>query len=298
MRWNCSAVRRQLAEYHDGELTIDQRVTLQGHLRACPACAAEAQQLKGLSAVLHEAARQRTYAIDSHELDGLAEGVISRLRAEQEESFPRTVQKMFEDLHLVWAALGATAATFACLAITVGIFYFSRAQTPDSLAAFIYSPLSQSTNEQGTDANPVQIDDRTDAQVILPRQQTEKDWGAASFAAVPALTSDEEVMLVATITREGRVAKLELMNAEGPKGQRAAGDWKTVGEVLDSVAQARVAPARDVEGAPVAVKMFWFLTHTTVIGSADLGPVAAPTIRGKAHGEARHATPVVTTSVV
>ena len=261
MSWSCSAVRRRLAEYHDGELTINQRVAVQSHLRACPACAAEARGLETVATSLRAAAVARAYAVDSHDLDGLAGGVVSRLRAEWEESLPRTLQRMFEDLHLVWAALSATAATFACLAITVGIFYFSRAQRPDSLAALL---------DAGTNAYPVQVDDTVDARLVLPRQDLDQ--------VVPELATDEEIMLDATITREGRVASLQLMNPEGPMGLRAASDWKTVGEALDSAAQARFEPARS-GGEPVAVRMFWFLTHTTV--------------RPKANGQV-HRTPPVT----
>ncbi len=264
MNWSCSAVRRRLSEYHDGELTIDRRVAIQEHLRACVACEAEAQAMATVASALRSAAAQRAFADDSRDLDGLAGGVLSRFRAEQEESFSHTVQRMFEDLHLVWAALGATAATFACLAITVGIFYFSRAERPDSLAALI-STLSN----PGTNAHPMRIDD--DGQMVLPRQETER------AAAVPELLSDEEIMLDTTITREGRVdmASLELMNPDGPTGKREEADWKTVGDALDSVAQARFAPAR-VGGEPVAVKMFWYLTHTTV----------RPKARGRVHHDA------------
>jgi hypothetical protein len=277
MNWSCSAVGRRLAEYHDGELTIDQRVTIQSHLRACPACAAEAQGLNTVTTTLRAAAADRAYAIDSHDLDGVAVGVVSRFRAEQDESFPRTVQRMFEDLHLVWAALSATAATFACLAMTVGIFYFSKAPRADSLAAMI-----DALSNPGTNAYPVQIDDRTDAQMILPRQDLD------SIAAVPAFTTDEEIMLDATITREGRVASLQLMNPEGPTGQRAQDEWKTVGEILDSAAQARFEPAR-FGGAPVAVKMFWYLTQMTV----------RPKARGEVRGTPTPAVPhVVSTSVI
>ncbi len=278
MNWTCSAVRRRLAEYHDGELTIDQRVAIQGHLRACQACAAEAQGLNAVAMALRGAAVERACAVDSRALDGLAAGVFSRFRAEQDESFPRTVGRMFEDLHFVWAALGATAATFACVAITLGMLYFTRAQRPDSLAGLI-----DAQSNPGTNAYPVQIDDRINVQMVLPRQDLD------SVAAVPPLAPDEEIMLDATITREGRVASLQLVNPEGPSGQRAEDDWKMVGEILDSAAQARFEPAR-FGGVPVAVKMFWYLTHTTV--------------RPKVSGEVRGvATPgvqphVISTSVV
>lgn len=271
MKGSCPAVRRRLAEYHDGELTIEQRVVIQEHLRACPACDAEAEGLGAISMALRAAAAQQSHTTDSSRLDGLAAGVVSRFRAEREESIAGTVHRMFEDLHLVWAALGATAATFACLAIIVGIFYFSRAERPDSLAALIHA-----LSNPGTNANPMQVDDQT----VLPRQELPQN---DRLAAMPQLTTDEEIMLDTTITREGRVASLQLMNPEGPTGKREAGDWKAVGEALDSVAQARFEPAR-VGGEPVAVKVFWYLTHTTV--------------RPKARGHAHHAVEASPTHIV
>ncbi len=253
MKWNCSAVRRRLSEYHDGELTIDQRVAIQEHLCACVACDAEARGLMVIGSTLRAAAAERACADDSPDLDGLAAGVVSRLRAEREESFGQTVNRMFEDLHLVWAALGATAVTFACLAITVGIFYFSRAR-PDSLAALITAVSNTGTNQY-----PMRADD--DGGMVLPRQVVQ----TMPEPSVPELLGEEEIMLDTTITREGRVdmASTQLMNPVGPSGQREETDWKTVGDALDTVAQAKFAPAR-VGGEPVAVRMFWYLTYMTV----------------------------------
>jgi len=274
MKWNCAAVRRRVCEYHDGELTIDQRVAIQEHLRSCVACEAEAKAVMDVGSALRAAAAQRAFADDSPDLDGLAAGVLSRFRAEQEESFSRTVHRMFEDLHLVWAALGATTATFACLAITVGIFYFSRAERPDSLAALI----NTFSNPAGTNARPMQVDDD---EMVLPRQEEERVGERA--AVVPELLRDEEIMLDTTITREGRVASLQLMSPDDRP--RKAADWKTVGSVLDSVAQARFVPAR-VGGEPVAVKMFWYFTYTTVVGTS--GETDETVKEPKAQGEARH----------
>lgn len=271
MKWSCSAVRRRLSEYHDGELTIDQRLAVQEHLRACVACDAEAQLLIGLATGLRAAAARRAYVDDSHVLDGLAGTVVGQLRAEREESFSRTVQRMFEDLHLVWAAVGATAATFACLAITVGIFYFSRAEHPNSLAALM---------------DTMRLDD---SEMVLPRQQV-PPAGATRTDAVPELLTDEDIMLDTTITREGRVdmASLQLMNPDGATGNGEQRDWQTIGGVLDSVAQARFVPAR-VGGEPVTVKMFWYVTRTTVVGDPGVQPKPRGQVRHGAVAAAMHA---------
>lgn len=250
MTWSCAAVRRRLPEYHDGELTIDQQVAVQNHLGACHACAAEALSLETVGSVLRASAIERALSIDSQDLNGLAAGVVSRLKAEREESFPRVFERMFEDLHLVWAALGATAATFACLAITVSAFYFGAAERPDSLAA-----LMDSLSNSGSNAYPVKMDAST--VVAVPRQEL------PGAPLVTGVARDEEVWGVnATITREGRVADLQLLSSEFADGNKP--NWNAVGRVLDAAALVRFEPARS-GGSPVAVtNMIWLFTHLTV----------------------------------
>ncbi len=282
MKWSCSAVRRRLSEYHDGELTIDQRVAIQEHLRRCEACDAEAHLLDSVGIGLRAAAAQRACADDSQRLDGLAAGVMSRLRAEREESLSSTVHRMFEDLHLVWAAVGATAATFACLAITVGILYASKAEHPDSLAGLIDTIRLNDSTDMGRPRSPRGI--------VMPRLEVPAPGMPRLADAVPELaTGQQEIMLDATITRDGRVdmASLQLMNPDGPTGQRQESDWTKVGNVLDSVARARFEPAR-VDGEPVSMKMFWFLTQTTVVGEANQSQAIGPVARPRARGHVQH----------
>lgn len=249
MTWNCSNVRRRLTEYHDGELAMEEQVVVENHLRSCEACAADARGLDTIATVLRTAATGRASA--RPEFDGFASGVVSRARAEHEESFGRVFERMFEDLHLVWAALSATAATFACLAIAVGICYFSRVERADSLAAAIEALSNVGSNEYPVAAN---------ASIDLPRQEKEKK--DAEPAAIPVSASDEEMCaLNATITREGRVSDLQLLTSgDSPT---TTPNWTAVGEMLDSAARARFEPARS-GGNPVAVNMVWLLAHLTV----------------------------------
>lgn len=251
MNWTCSDARRHLAEYHDGELAIDQQVVMENHLGRCPACASEARGLRTVAAALRVAAASRTQGIDVRRMEGVAAGVVSRMKAEREESLGRTVQRMFEDFHLVWAALGATAATFACLAITVGIFYFGSSERAGSLAAII-----DGLSNVGSNAYPVKMD----ANILVPRQELNR------VVAMPDVLTDEVWAVNATITREGRVADLQLLMGEevdGKPGQQQP-NWNTVGQMLDSAALVRFEPARS-GGSPVAVTdMVWLLTRLTV----------------------------------
>ncbi|MGE5361763.1 MAG: zf-HC2 domain-containing protein [Bacteroidales bacterium] len=267
MTWSCTAVRRRIADYHDGELTIDEQVVVQNHLASCEACAAEARGLDMVGCALRAASAERMpESVDR--LRGLASGVVSRFKAEQEESLSRTFERMFEDMHLVWAALGATAATVACLAITVGVFYFTMRERPDSIAGLI-TALSNS----GSNAYPVKMD----ASIAVPRQEETR------VASMPDFTRDEVWAVNATISREGRVADLQLLGSEAQTQQ----NWNTIGRVLDAAAAARFEPARS-GGSPVAVtNVIWLLEHLTV--------------RPKARGEVRaikpaHAAATVTSA--
>lgn len=211
-------------------------------------CAEEAGRFRTIGDALREGAvllglRER------EDLAGLESGVLSRLKAENDESIPVRVANLFEDLHLVWTALGATAAAAACVAIVVGIFYFGpRDERPDSLAGMLASV-----------APPASLAS-TDARKLLSPANP-KDAMAAVL-----ISSEEDAVLTmaAVVTRDGRIAKLA-----GP-------DRKAALDLLDRLSTARFEPAR-ADGSPVAVKMVWVVAYTVVRGKRGL-PVKPATI--------------------
>src|SRR5689334_24320321 len=62
----------QLSAYHDGELSPSEREQLERHVAACPACAAELEQFRRLSALLDTAPRPRLSDESRRELYALA----------------------------------------------------------------------------------------------------------------------------------------------------------------------------------------------------------------------------------
>ena len=62
----------QLSAYHDGELSSSEREQLERHVAACPACAAELEQFRRLSALLDTAPRPRLSDESRRELYALA----------------------------------------------------------------------------------------------------------------------------------------------------------------------------------------------------------------------------------
>jgi len=249
----CAAAGRRLQAFHDGELSIAEQISVDQHLDWCDPCAAKLAELRALRQVLRAAARE--HSIETPE-PGFQAGIVARAKAEERVSIAARTRELLEDMHLMYAAAGATAASFVCIAIVLGMIRFATTERPDSLAAMLNWLGSPGTNE-----NPVVIDPT----VHLPRALDE------AFSTNP-VGDDAFYTLAAVVTREGRVENLALLHALGS----ATVDLKGVEDLLDSVSRARFQPAR-VSGLPVAVNMVWLVAHTTVRGSNKV--LDQPTIR-------------------
>jgi hypothetical protein len=241
----CAAVRKRLAAFHDGELPVAEQVAVAAHLDGCTTCVAEARTLERIGALVREGAVARVEAAPG--VAHLREVVVARFRAEDAQSWSSQVGHLFEDMHLVWAALSASFATAVCAVLLFGIWYFSPPERADSLAGVLDALATPGSNR-----NPVRPDDR----LSLPR--------VALDASMPALFSDpdedaEDVVfaLNAIVTQEGRVAFPELVAS-------SRNDRATVVRVMNAVHSARFQPASYRDGSPVAVNLVWLLTHTTV----------------------------------
>lgn len=239
----CSAVRRRLSAFDDGELPLDERAAVQEHLRGCEDCAAEARSLREVGEALRAAAAAR---IDDAQADlaGLPASVISRFSAERSESLGGRLGRVFEDLHVVWVALGATGSAVACVAVIVGLFHFGASVRPDSLAAMIAAMSTPGSNE-----NPVSVDG-------LMSPPSFSDDGDS----VPLSFSEEDLVLAlsAVITREGGVKGVELLQSGvDPADADSRATRQTILDLMDEISRARLHPARYGNNAPVAVKVIW-----------------------------------------
>ena len=233
----CRQMRRRLSAFHDGELPVGEQIALQAHLRECPACAAEVCEIEDLGDCLRAGALSVEVAPD--EWQGLPSMVVSRMKAEDAQSISGMTGRFFEDMHLVWAVLGATGATVACLALIFTIFYFG-----------ITSPA-------GSNMNPMVMNARMD----LP--------SAAPTDAFPttALLDQEDLALAldAVVTREGRIAKLEVIQQGSGRDGLSREERQAVLALLDAISKARFEPARYAGSrVPVAVNMVWLYASLTV----------------------------------
>jgi anti-sigma factor RsiW len=246
----CAATRRKLQAYHDGELPVCDQIAVGAHLEWCVDCANRLAQLRLIQSAVRALAPGRQ-ALSSDDAAAFTAAVVNRSKAERDQSLVVRLRDMFDDMHLVYAGVGAAVATVMCVFVMLGMMRFATRERPDSLAAivnFLANP--------GSNANPVVIDagDRSPL-VQLPRTV---DASISSDSYSPQ--EDAVFALAAVVTREGTITNLEMLRGSGPRG---AAEAQAIEKLMDAMSRARFEPAQ-VAGLPVATNMVWLVARTTV----------------------------------
>ncbi|MGE0450155.1 MAG: zf-HC2 domain-containing protein [Vicinamibacterales bacterium] len=267
----CNETRPLLQAYHDDELPVSDQIAVGAHLEWCDDCARTFAELRLLRGLLRISAPGQ-HRLTSEESVAFQSAAVSRARAEERLSLSARVQDALDDMHLVYAGLGAAAATLCCVLAVVGIMRFATIERPDSLAAIVNLLASPKVtiNEPGapgTNENPILVD----AHMLMPRTIYQLFLSTAS-------ASDEAVFtLSAVITREGRIVNLEWHSANGLEPKAGSREAEAMDTLLNAASLARFEPAR-VSGLPVAVSMVWLVANTTVRASKAALDLPATTV--------------------
>ena len=238
----CTAVRRRLAAFYDGELSVQERISVQGHLNRCDPCLDDLNAYEDVSSALRLAAAPGP----ADDWTGLQPGVISRMRAEADEAWPARLGRLFDDMHLVWIGLAATAATFLCGSVVLGMLHYASPERNDSLRAMITVFAAPS----GSNLNPASMDGLMIQAPSVPEDGVVQDSLERSGA-------EGEMMLAmsAVITREGKISGVEVLG-DG-RGRRQ------VSQLVSEISRGRLEPAR-YGTDPIAVNLVWWVEHMTV----------------------------------
>jgi hypothetical protein len=245
---SCAAARRRLQAYHDDELSVSQQIEIDAHLEGCDDCSSVLEEFRLLRSALRMATPGRV-VLTSEERAGFQASVVNRVGAENTMSVSVRLRAMFEDMHFVYAGMGAAAATVACVTIMLSMMNFAALTSP------------------GFNQNPVVVD----ARMLMPRVLDQQGGFDAATGA-----DDAAFTLSAVVTREGRLVNLELHDEGGQTPAAGSSEARAVESMLGAMAQARFEPAR-VAGLPIAVNMVWLVTHTTVRGTT-LPMIALPAV--------------------
>jgi Putative zinc-finger len=242
---NCAATRRRLNAYHDRELPISEQIAVSAHLDWCDACAEALAEMRGVRRALQGLAHMRP-PLTHEEAAVFGATVVNRVKAERQVSVLTQVQTLFEDMHLVYAGVGAAAATAVCIVIMLGMMRFATSERPDSLAAIV-----------NVLATPLECEPDP---VAPSASACHERWTGRFQRANESAEQDAIFALESVITRHGRLASLELL-----RGGRhaAAADAKLIEGLLDVVSRSRLEKPQNPPMSDLA-RMVWWVEHATV----------------------------------
>lgn len=238
---SCADIQEHLDAFHDGELSVDERIEIQRHLGACVACNECASEIAMLGSELRDLA-SHIAEHDTTDPTRISAHVLERLRVEEQFSIRAQVADWFSDMHLVWAGLGASVATLICVIGSASVLHATNQERPNSMARTISVLASQGSND-----NPI----RLNSSISVPRAVTD---------AIEIPEQDAQYTLAAVVSREGHVQGVEMVDRAAHPG---------VNVMLNEAYRTRFAPATDRGGDAVAVSLVWLVTNTTVKSPHD-----------------------------
>jgi hypothetical protein len=244
----CTATRRRLNAFHDRELPISEQIAVSAHLEWCDDCAAALADMRDVGLALQAGSHGRA-VMTNEEAAVFTAVIVSRMKAERQASIGTRVQMLFEDMHFIYAGLGATGATLVCIVIMLGMMRFATNERPDSLAAIVTVLATPLECEPGVDPSASACHER---------------WTGRFQRANETAEQDAVFTLESMVTRQGRLASLELL-----RGGRhaAAADAKLVEGLLDVVSRARLELPQNPPLSDLA-RMIWWVEHATVRASS------------------------------
>ncbi|MGE3956082.1 MAG: anti-sigma factor [Vicinamibacterales bacterium] len=253
----CEEARPLLEEYHDEELPVGDQIAVRAHLEWCDECSEVFADLRLMRGLVRATAPGQSL-LEQQDRVTFEAGVISRAKAEARVSWSARVREVLDDVHMVYAGVGAAAATVFCVLVLSSMMRYATNERPDSLAAIVSllaSPKVEKVDEYapGMNKNPMVVD----ARMLMPRALDQ------IFLAAASATDESVFTLSAVVTREGRIASLEWHSPSGRTPKAGSREAETVDTLLNTASLARFEPAR-VQGLPIAVSMVWLVANTTV----------------------------------
>ena len=263
----CEYARERLEALLDNELSVDEQVLVESHIRWCRTCADRIEdfQLIGTSIRVGPPSPARMKEVEPA-LSAVYSHVLMRMRAERDQAFTLRVRELFTDMRLLWPALGATMAVLVCLSVAIGVLKSTSSERPQSLATRLEAM------NPGSEANPLRPDNNARVDRYFDKFVDSDRAGGISIPRVMddgasvAGFQDEEAMftMAMVVNREGRITTAEMLNSERGSGGKTESTIYTNAAVLDAVRQSRFAPAQTPIGRTVAVNMVWLIVVTTV----------------------------------
>ena len=131
---SCASVRAYLNAFSAGELRGETLRSVSQHVERCDDCSSRVVEIGELGNLLRAGVALQS---ESPDLAGLADGVVSRIRAEDHESWRGLLERATDDLHWVMVGVGSVAAAFISALVVSVVVQSGVGQRGDSLAAML-----------------------------------------------------------------------------------------------------------------------------------------------------------------
>jgi putative zinc finger protein len=246
----CTAVRRRLHGFYDGELAVADQIRVEAHLDWCDTCAATLAEFREVGSALRGLTPGRV-ALSHEEAGALTAAIVTRRKAEQDASLLARIEDIFDDMHLVYAGFGAAVATAICVVIVLGMIRFATKERPDSLAAMVDLLAAPEAS-----ANTIAID-----------AASHQRWTERFQAANESAEEDAVFALASVITRDGHLANFRGLQTNRNRREEAV----LIDALSDAVAKARIESGSIDATEAAANAMVWLVTRTTVRATRVLG---------------------------
>jgi hypothetical protein len=225
----------------------------------CDACAATLEDLRFLGAALRAGALGQD-SLSHEEATALAGAVVSRQKAEQDASLFARAQRMFDDMHLVYAGVGAAVGTAVCVVVVLSMLRFASFGRPDATLA------ADGRSDSLAAILDVLATPGSSADAMATDEASHARWAARLQAANETAEQDAVFALDAMVTRGGRLANFHRLRTRGHRDE-----LNLIEALSDTVTRARIDPAgSDATQVAANSTMVWLVTRTTVRASKSI----------------------------
>jgi hypothetical protein len=216
MKSSCAAIRQHLGAYADGELASPKRHRVAHHLVSCGTCNDALEEIRAIGDLLRA---ESAAPVPQLELAAVTSGVVSRVRAEQAQSWRALMRRATGDWHYALTGAGALAAAVMSIVFLSAICRVVPGRGGDSLA-LVLEKLERPAGQLFIRATPVGphqvpmwmrvIDDGAPLGSVADRELQPLDLYGPSEGDLAVALSDS------VIRADGRVRDLRSM----PKAAR------------------------------------------------------------------------------
>jgi anti-sigma factor RsiW len=191
-----------LEAFADGELTGVDRLRVATHLDTCDRCTADLEAIAGVGAALRAAAA----SLPTPPLSGLADGVVTRVAVETEQSWRGALDRAIRDWRWAIVGSGSVAATFVSTLLVWAVVGLTPMRDGDDSLAARMNNLGSRAGVLSFVAKPVggsQDSTFTVADSVATRSRGESSSESALISQLAQWV----------VTRDGRIVDINAMQA-------------------------------------------------------------------------------------